>query len=130
MVAFVVAMLKLNLGRIPKQNIYNTLKKTLSHLARVTYLRVFIWKIFVLPRWDPGKFKWDSASAGWLTSPLNTLCIYRSFLKMVRSHLGEPAYLNESRLILRQGNLNSNPETVNSKDSSVSSEVFRKSPIT
>ena len=35
------------------------LKETLSHLAGLAHLRVFIWKIFISPRWDPGKIKWD-----------------------------------------------------------------------
>ena len=35
------------------------LKKMLSHLAGLVHLRVFIWKIFISPRWDPGKIKWD-----------------------------------------------------------------------
>ena len=35
------------------------LKKTLSHLAGLAHLRVFIWKIFISPRWDPGKIKRD-----------------------------------------------------------------------
>ena len=69
------------------------LKKTLSHLTRLAHLCVFIRKIFISPRWDPGKIKWDPTLAGWLTSHMNTLYFYTSFLKKVRSYLGEPAHL-------------------------------------
>ena len=30
------------------------LKKKLSYLAGLAYLHMFIWKIFISPRWDPG----------------------------------------------------------------------------
>ena len=44
-------------------NIWKTkqswLKKTLSCLAELAHLCVFIWKIFILLRWDLGKIKWD-----------------------------------------------------------------------
>ena len=33
------------------------LKTIISHLAGLTHLRVYIWKIFILPRWDLGKIK-------------------------------------------------------------------------
>ena len=70
MLVFVVAMLKSNLQTIAKQSIYmpftKRLKKTLSNLARLAHLRVFIWKNFLSPRWDPGKILWDPA--GWITS--------------------------------------------------------------
>ena len=36
-----------------------TLKKNLSHLAGLAHLHMFIWQIFISPRWDPGKIKWD-----------------------------------------------------------------------
>ena len=36
----------------------NWLKKMLSHLARLAHLWVFLWKMFISPRWDPGKIKW------------------------------------------------------------------------
>ena len=36
-----------------------TLKKNLSHLAGLAHLHMFIWQIFLSPRWDPGKIKWD-----------------------------------------------------------------------
>ena len=42
----------------------NWLRKTLSHLAGMAYLRALIWKIFISPRWDVGKTKWDPTSAG------------------------------------------------------------------
>ena len=71
----------------------NCLKKILSHLAGLAHSRVFIWKIFISPRWDPSKIKWDPTWAGWLTSHMNTLYFYKSFLRKVRSHLGEPARL-------------------------------------
>ena len=35
------------------------LKKNLSHLARLALLHMFICQIFISPRWDPGKIKWD-----------------------------------------------------------------------
>ena len=33
------------------------LKKNLSHLARLAHLHMFIWQIFITPRWDPGKMR-------------------------------------------------------------------------
>ena len=40
------------------KNVYiNKLKKMLSHLAGLAYLYVFIWKIFISPRWGPDKIK-------------------------------------------------------------------------
>ena len=30
-----------------------------QHLAGLVHLRVFMWKIFISPRWDPSKIKWD-----------------------------------------------------------------------
>ena len=71
----------------------NWLKKTLSHLAGLAHLHVFIRKIFISPWWDPGKIKWDPTKADWITFHMNTLYFYKSFLKRVRSHLGEPARL-------------------------------------
>ena len=71
----------------------NWLKKTLSHLARLAHLCVFILKILISPRWDPGKIKSDPTKAGWLTSHMNTLYFYKSFLKKVRYHLSKPARL-------------------------------------
>ena len=59
----------------------NWLKKTLSHLTWLAHLHVFISKIFISPRWDPGKIKRYPTYAGWLTSHMNTLYFYRSFLK-------------------------------------------------
>ena len=47
------------------------LKKTLCRLSGLALLRMFIWKIFISPRWDLGKIKWDLTSAGWLASHLN-----------------------------------------------------------
>ena len=35
------------------------LKKNLSHLVGLAHLHMFIWQIFISPRWDPGKIKWD-----------------------------------------------------------------------
>ena len=64
----------------------------LSHLAGLAHLRVSIWKIFISPRRDPGKIKGDPTQAGWLTSLMNTY-FYKSFLRKVGSHLGEPARL-------------------------------------
>ena len=71
-----------------------TLKKTLSYLAELAYLRVFIRKIFIWPRWDPGKIKWDPTLLGWLISHMNTLCFNRTFFKSVTSHRGDPAHLS------------------------------------
>ena len=34
------------------------LKKNLSHPG-LAHLHMFIWQIFLSPRWDPGKIKWD-----------------------------------------------------------------------
>ena len=59
--------------------------------CRLAHLPVFIWKILISPRWNPGKIKWDPTKAGWPTSHMNTSYFNRSFLKKVRSHLGEPA---------------------------------------
>ena len=42
---------------ISKNGYINKLKKMLSHLAGLAYLHVFIWKIFISPRWGPGKIK-------------------------------------------------------------------------
>ena len=53
----------------------NWLQKTLSHLAELAHLCVFIWKIFISPWWDPGKIKRDPTWVGWLTSHMNTLSI-------------------------------------------------------
>ena len=57
-------------------NIWKTkqswLKKSLSHLAGLAHLHVFIWKIFILPWWNLCKIKWNLAWAGWLTSHMNT----------------------------------------------------------
>ena len=57
MIILVVAMLESNLERIPKR----IHAKTLSHLARMALLLVFIRKIFISPWWDSGKIKWDLA---------------------------------------------------------------------
>ena len=35
----------------------NRLKKMLSDLAGLAHLCMFIWKIFISPRWDLGKIK-------------------------------------------------------------------------
>ena len=35
------------------------LKKSLSHLAGLAHLHMFMWQIFISPKWDPGKIKWD-----------------------------------------------------------------------
>ena len=35
------------------------LKKTLSRLAWLAHLRVFVWEIFISPRWDLSKIKYD-----------------------------------------------------------------------
>ena len=71
----------------------NWLKKTLSHLSGLAHLCVFKWKIFILPKGDPGKVKWDPTYAGLLTSHMNTY-FYKSFLRKVICHLGEPAHLS------------------------------------
>ena len=57
------------------------LKKTLSRPAELAYLRVFIWKIFISPRWDLGKIKWDLTWAGWFASHMNGIYFYKSFFK-------------------------------------------------
>ena len=72
------------------------LKKIPSQLARVAYLRVFIWRIFIFLRLDPWKIKWEPTQVGWLTSHMNTLYFYKSFITKVRSHLGELARLTGS----------------------------------
>ena len=35
------------------------LKKSLSHLDGLAHLHMFMWQIFISPRWDRGKIKWD-----------------------------------------------------------------------
>ena len=83
------------------------LKKNLSHLAGLAHQHLFIWQIFISPRRDLGKIKWDSTLAGWLTSHMNTLSFLKALLKkgeisprwaspprwdltwFLRSHLGE-----------------------------------------
>ena len=64
-------------------NIWKTkqswLKKTLSHLAGLAHLRVFIWKIFISPWWDVGQIKWDLTLASWVASHMNALYFYKSF---------------------------------------------------
>ena len=70
-----------------------TLEKNLSHLAGLAHLRMFIWTVLISPGWDPSKIKCYHTWAGWLTSHMNTLCFYRSFLKKVRSHLGQATHL-------------------------------------
>ena len=62
----------------------------ISHLAGLAHLRVFIWKIFT---WVGSRQNQVRSHLGWLTSHMNTLYIYKSFLRKVRSHLGEPARL-------------------------------------
>ena len=57
LVVLVVAILKLNLKRIPK--FAYALKENLSHLAGLAHLHMFIWQIFISPKCDPGKIKWD-----------------------------------------------------------------------
>ena len=34
-------------------------KKNLSHIAGLAHLQMFIWQIFISPRLDPSKIKWD-----------------------------------------------------------------------
>ena len=85
-------------------NIWKTkqswLKKTLSRLAWLAHLREFIWKIFISPRRDLDRIKWDITQAGWLASHMNTLYFYKNFLRKVRSQLDElvrltgPAHLH------------------------------------
>ena len=69
------------------------LNKFLSRLAGLAHLHVFIRKIFISPWWDRGKIKWDLTYAGWHASHVNPLYFYKSFLRKVRSHLGELARL-------------------------------------
>ena len=57
------------------------LKKTLSHLAGMAHLHMFIWQIFISPRWNPGKIEWDPTQAGCLTSHMDTLSLLKEFLK-------------------------------------------------
>ena len=71
----------------------SSLKKTLSHLTGLTHLRGLIWNIFTSPVRDPDKIKQYPISAAWLTFHMNTLYFYRSFLRKVRSRLGELARL-------------------------------------
>ena len=60
--------------------------------CRLTHLCMFRRKMFISPRWGPDKIKSDPICVGWHTSHMNTLCFYRSFLRKVKSHLGEPAH--------------------------------------
>ena len=75
------------------KKIINWLKKTLSHLAGLAHLRVFIWKIFISSRWNPSKIKWDPTMVGSRTSHMNTSYFYKGFVKTVRSKAGEPVHL-------------------------------------
>ena len=59
----------------------NWLKKTTLHLAGLAHLCVYIRKIFISPRWDLDKIKWDLTYAGWLTSHMNTFIFLYQFLK-------------------------------------------------
>ena len=90
-VCAIIGILKIeffNFSSTERVNIWrkNWLKKTLSHLAGLVHLCVFIWKVSISPRWSSDKIKWDP------TSHINTY-FYKSFLKKVRSCLGEPAHL-------------------------------------
>ena len=57
LVVLVVAILKSNLERIRKMCM--RFKENLSHLAELAHLHMFIWQIFISPKWDPSKIKWD-----------------------------------------------------------------------
>ena len=57
LVVLVVAILKSNLVRIPK--IHMRFKETFIPPCQAAHLHMFIWQIFISPRWDPGKIKWD-----------------------------------------------------------------------
>ena len=82
MVVFVVAMLKWNLERIPKQNIYMRNKENSIPPCRAGQLAcVHMEKIS------------SHVVVSWLTSHMNILCFYRSFLKTMRVHLGQLAHL-------------------------------------
>lgn len=74
MIVLVAAILQSSLERILKQT--HALKKNLCHLAGLSYLRVFTRKIFISHRLDSGKIKWN-----------------RSFMKKLRSNIGNPAHL-------------------------------------
>ena len=70
-------------------------KSLLCRWKKIVMITQFLdeFKFFISPSWDLGKIKRDPNWAGWLTSHINTWYFYRSFLKKVRSHLGEPVHL-------------------------------------
>ena len=60
MVVFAIEILKLNLERMLKQNIYMRMRKENSiPPCRADLPALFIWKSFILARWDPSNIKSD-----------------------------------------------------------------------